>query len=220
MRRWLVPGFFLIGAALTAVGAGRLLAHTFDHPDVRHALLFIYAALRTAVAAGFALFTVERPQPHRRARDPLAYVACAAAMAAVVLIHGPSGGAPTWSLIAGEALAVLACAWLLASVLALGRCFGVLPEARGLVRRGPYRFVRHPVYLGEIVAVLGLTIASPLTWNAAVLGALVAAQVVRMSFEEHALMSAFPEYRGYADKTGRLLPRIRVHPRTEMENAS
>ena len=33
-----------------------------------------------------------------------------------------------------------------------------VPEARGLVTRGPYRLVRHPIYLGEYVGRAGLTV--------------------------------------------------------------
>ena len=74
------------------------------------------------------------------------------AIAAVLAFTPPGSGSEQGLMLVGELVAVLACLWLLASVLALGRCFGVLPEARGLVTRGPYRTVRHPVYLGEIAA--------------------------------------------------------------------
>jgi protein-S-isoprenylcysteine O-methyltransferase Ste14 len=38
----------------------------------------------------------------------------------------------------------------------LGRSFSVVPQARGLVRGGPYSFVRHPLYLAEEIALLGI----------------------------------------------------------------
>jgi len=91
-------------------------------------------------------------------------------------------------------------------VLALGRCFGVLPEARGLVTRGPYRLVRHPVYLGEIAALTGLTIAAPAPVHVAMLAVFIFAQLTRMRLEEAALTEAFPEYAAYAARTSRLLP--------------
>jgi len=50
--------------------------------------------------------------------------------------------------VAGSALAIV-------SLVHLGRCIGVMPEARGLVTSGPYRWVRHQVYLGEITSALG-----------------------------------------------------------------
>ena len=34
----------------------------------------------------------------------------------------------------------------------LGRSFGIMPRARGLVQSGLYRWVRHPIYLGEFLA--------------------------------------------------------------------
>jgi protein-S-isoprenylcysteine O-methyltransferase Ste14 len=130
-------------------------------------------------------------------------------MASVIAFTGPGSTVPEGVVVAGELAAVAFCVWLFVSALFLGRCFGVLPEARGLVMSGPYRFVRHPVYLGEIGACTGLAIAAASLANVAVLGALVAGQAVRMRFEERALSEAFPEYASYASRTPRLLPRFR-----------
>jgi protein-S-isoprenylcysteine O-methyltransferase Ste14 len=206
MRRWLVPGTFLTVAGMTAIHAGHVLAAASAHPSGRLALLALYAVLRTTVALAFAAFTVNRAEPHRHARAPIAFVACAFAMFAVVIVSGPSRDTPEGLLVAGDAVAVAGCAWLLVSVLALGRCFGVLPEARGFVRRGPYRLVRHPVYLGEITAIAGLALAAPGVWNVGVLALCVGVQVLRMHLEERALALAFPEYSIYAAATPQLLP--------------
>jgi protein-S-isoprenylcysteine O-methyltransferase Ste14 len=211
MSRWTVPGLFALSALLTGSRALHSLAHAVANPTARGALIALYFVLRTTVTAAFSAFTLRRPAPLRPSREPAAFVACAVAMLLVVPIGGPGGGTATALVLAGDVLAVTACAWLLVSVLTLGPCFGVLPEARGLVMRGPYRFVRHPVYLGEIGAVAGLTLSSSAAWSFAVLGAFVAAQLVRMHMEEDALTAAFPEYRRYATQTGRLLPRLRAH---------
>ncbi|HWF51592.1 MAG TPA: isoprenylcysteine carboxylmethyltransferase family protein [Solirubrobacteraceae bacterium] len=206
MRRWLVPGTFLAIAGVTGVHAGHAIAAATAHPSGRLALIALYAVLRATVAFAFAAFTVDRAEPHRRARAPIAFAACAFAMIAVVIVSGPSRETPSGLLVAGDALAVAGCVWLLASVLALGRCFGVLPEARGFVRRGPYRLVRHPVYLGEITAIAGLVLAAPRVWNLGVLALFIAAQILRIHLEERALSLAFPEYRSYAASTSRLVP--------------
>ncbi|HEX3391588.1 MAG TPA: isoprenylcysteine carboxylmethyltransferase family protein [Solirubrobacteraceae bacterium] len=208
--RLVVPAAFLALAGANAVSASRVVGAFAAHGGGHRGLLALHAVLQTAIALAFAFFTVQRSQPRRRARRPLAFLACAVAMLAVVPAAGPSAGTPSALLLAGDAVAVAGSLWIFASVLALGRCFGVLPEARGLVTRGPYRLVRHPVYLGEIVALAGLTLAAPALSHLAILAVFVLAQLTRMRFEEAALTEAFPEYAAYAARTPRLVPGRRV----------
>jgi len=207
MGRWLLPGAFAVVTVTTAEVTVQAIVHVINHPGTRAALLASYHLLRTAIVLAFTVFTVNRDEPHARARRPLALGACVVAMGCVFSFGAPVHSSP-WLALAGEAIATVSCVWLLASVLALGRCFGVLPEARGLVTRGPYRLVRHPVYLGELGACCGLALASPTVTNGAVLAVFAAAQVVRMGLEERALTRAFPDYASYAARTPRLLPRL------------
>ncbi len=94
------------------------------------------------------------------------------------------------------------------SVLKLGRSLSMLPEARQLVTRGPYALIRHPLYLGEGIALVGLTLQFMSPWALMVFGLQCACQVARMTSEERVLSSVFPEYRNYMAHTARLLPQI------------
>ena len=174
---------------------------------LRSVLVAGYWFLKTAIMSAFAYFVLVRPDSKRKARAPIAIISCAAAAAGAVALQGPDASVPVGLLLAGDLLAFACSLWLLASVLALGRCFGMLPEARGLVTRGPYRLVRHPVYLGELGVCAGLVIGAPTLWNAGCAVVILGAQIVRMGLEERALETEFPEYGEYARRTPRLLPR-------------
>jgi protein-S-isoprenylcysteine O-methyltransferase Ste14 len=64
--------------------------------------------------------------------------------------------------VGGLVLVMLAACLSLASLLSLGRRFGVRPALRGLATRGPYRFVRHPMYLSYVIADIGYNLQE---WN-------------------------------------------------------
>jgi protein-S-isoprenylcysteine O-methyltransferase Ste14 len=168
-----------------------------------------FAALKAAVGVSFAACVVGREPARRRSREPIAFAACALALGSLLALRLPERGQPSALAIAGEAIALLGCCVLLRSVLSLGRSFSLLPEARRLVTAGPYRYVRHPVYLGEITICGGLVLASVGVRNLVCAALFAAAQAYRMRLEERALSATFPEYPAYAARTGRLLPRLR-----------
>ena len=62
----------------------------------------------------------------------------------------------------GLVLVTLGACLSLASLLSLGRRFGVFPALRSLATRGPYRLVRHPMYLAYVVADIGYNLEE---WN-------------------------------------------------------
>lgn len=210
MSRWVVTAIFVLLTAATAAGVAGAVSATMDDPGLRTAAVTGYTVLKLGVVLAFSFFVFVREPSRRPSRNPVALTACVVAVVAVVLLQEPPESASTPLVVAGDLVTLGACAWLLAAVLALGRCFGVLPEVRGLVMRGPYRIVRHPIYLGELGACVGLVLAAPTAWNAAVAVFFAAAQGVRIRFEEAALAAEFPEYRAYAAQTPRLVPRLSV----------
>ncbi|HKC43878.1 MAG TPA: methyltransferase, partial [Burkholderiales bacterium] len=70
-------------------------------------------------------------------------------------------GDPAWPT-AGLVLLTLAACLSLASLLTLGRRFGIRPAMRGLATRGPYRVVRHPMYLAYLLSDIGYNLQE---WN-------------------------------------------------------
>jgi protein-S-isoprenylcysteine O-methyltransferase Ste14 len=210
VSRWTVTAVFVALTIATGTRAVGVWRDALADPALRIWAEAGYASLRTAVVVAFSLFVFTRSPSRRPSRDPVAFAACLAAVGSIVLLQGPPEAAATWLVLAGDLVALVACVWLLAAVVALGRCFGVLPEARGLVTRGPYSVVRHPVYLGELAACAGLVLAAPTPWNLSVAAVFVGAQAVRMRLEENELGEHFPEYARYAAETPRLLPRVAV----------
>jgi len=95
------------------------------------------------------------------------------------------------------------------SMLYLGRSFSIFAEARNLVTGGPYRYVRHPLYLGEMVAVWSYTLAYPSRWSLGVLFLFTALQCWRAGVEERKLLEHYPQYAVMREKTGFLWPRLR-----------
>lgn len=81
------------------------------------------------------------------------------------------------------------------------------PRAGGaLVRHGPYRWMRHPMYTSVIAIGAGCALAAG-TWTAAaVLAMLVAVLTVKASVEERWMAEVHPDYTAYRAKTWRFVP--------------
>jgi protein-S-isoprenylcysteine O-methyltransferase Ste14 len=85
-----------------------------------------------------------------------------------------------------------------------------------LVRSGPYRWVRHPLYSAGIALFLALSLIDS-SWLILLIAVIVAAflQVLVIPSEEQALLTKFGnDYRAYTRSTGRFLPRVLRVPRS------
>jgi len=103
--------------------------------------------------------------------------------------------------LAGNALAIVVLTQLRGS-------FSIMAEARQLVTTGMYRFVRHPLYLAEEIALIGVVMQYFSLWTALLLIVQIAFQLRRMYNEEAVLGENFPEYAAYKANTTRLIPGI------------
>ncbi len=109
-------------------------------------------------------------------------------------------GHPGW-LYAVFGWMTLATCFTIWGLWALRRSFSITVEARPVVTRGPYRWVRHPVYLGEMLTALAVTVWRLSATEVAVFVAFVVVQMVRARWEERKLAGAFPEYKAFANSS-------------------
>ena len=94
----------------------------------------------------------------------------------------------------------------LAAKLFLNRSFGIVAANRGVKRAGPYRLVRHPMYLGYGMTHLGFLLLNFSLWNILFYGLAWAAMLVRIR-EEETFLSQDQAYRDYSSRVRyRLLP--------------
>lgn len=136
----------------------------------------------------------EAPAPQRLA----AYLAAVLPWGAGLERIPPSPLAPV-----GEILTLLGVLLALWALLALGEAFGIAPADRGLTDRGPYRWIRHPMYAGELLAFLGHLIARPGALALALFLASAALTALRIRWEEGTLEG----YEAYAARVPwRLIP--------------
>ena len=101
----------------------------------------------------------------------------------------------------------------------LGRSFSIVPQARRLVTTGPYAYVRHPLYLCEQIAIIGVAVVHFSALAVLILIIQWLFQLRRMANEERLLRTIFPEYPAYASQTPRVFPRVFRLPQKDVGTA-
>jgi hypothetical protein len=119
---------------------------------------------------------------------------------------GRDGGGP--SDLAGAAFMVAGTLLEAVAKATLGRSFGLVAANRGVVDRGPYRIVRHPIYLGYLATHVGFLLANPSARNLAVYAVAYFFQICRIHAEER-ILGEDESYRRYRERVpSRLIPGI------------
>lgn len=174
-------------------------------------LHLIHQSLSTAFSLLVCwLFLIRRPSTEGRGFG--GRISDLAAVAGTVVAMGISVAPRTtdniYALAVAEALLTMGLIVMVIGLASLGRSFGIMPRARGLVLHGLYQWIRHPIYLGEFLAFGGMLVLtfSPLT--AMVYVVFVALQLYRLVVEEKTLTEAYPSYAEYRARTARLLPGV------------
>jgi len=111
-------------------------------------------------------------------------------------------------IVASIAIGMEVCGLLLSEVarIYMGRSFGILPGNRGIVTKGPFRIVRHPVYAGWFLLAIGYFLAYPRWINVLIVSIASLFMIWRILLEEQLLLDD-PEYREYAERVRfRLIP--------------
>ncbi|NPT43570.1 DUF1295 domain-containing protein [Paraburkholderia sp. 1N] len=193
---------------ILARSAAALMLSIFTYSAVRQwlaaptritLLLLVVSAFMTL---GLSLFA---RVPIKRDWTPFAFI-CSVGGTFYFLAVRLSPGTQLIPEVAGAALQLLGIGWQLFAKVSLRRSFGILPANRGVVSRGAYRFVRHPMYLGYFVTDIGFLLANFGIQNVIVYGCQFALQVGRIVREER-LLSNDEQYRAYRCKV-----RCRVIP--------
>jgi protein-S-isoprenylcysteine O-methyltransferase Ste14 len=97
---------------------------------------------------------------------------------------------------------------MLVTIRHLGRSFSLVPQARSVVQTGPYRWIKHPLYLAEEIAILGVVLQYLTPVTVTVLLLHIGVQVCRILYEEDLLRRTCPEYSSYEASRWRLIPYV------------
>ena len=82
-------------------------------------------------------------------------------------------------------------------------------EDHQLITHGVYRFTRHPIYLGTIMALIGMPVSVSSLYGLLTMSALIPLILNRIRMEERMLTEEFGDaYRRYKEATSKLIPFI------------
>ena len=140
-------------------------------------------------------------------RSPLSVAVTVVSSIGPLLVRagGDPSGIPD---LATTGLSLIGVSIIMAGKLSLGRSFGLIPANRGVVARGMYGLVRHPIYAGYLLTHAAFAIAMPQPWNLAVFLVADGALIVRALREER-LLGEDAAYRTYCRRVAwHLMPGV------------
>jgi protein-S-isoprenylcysteine O-methyltransferase Ste14 len=125
----------------------------------------------------------------------------------VVLLR-PDGAHPQWGVTLGLGMQLVGLLICIVSFLSLGRSFGFSAADRGLVTRGPYAVVRHPIYGAYLLLQVGYVLQSISVANALVVLFVTLCNAGRAVVEDRVLATG-AQYQAYRSRVRwRLVPGV------------
>ena len=114
----------------------------------------------------------------------------------------------------GTALVAAGLGFAVAARAHLGRNWSgivTLKQGHELIRTGPYRLVRHPIYTGMLLAFVGTAVARGDVRGLVALVLVTASFLFKLRVEERFMAEQFPqEYPGYKARTPALVPGLKT----------
>jgi protein-S-isoprenylcysteine O-methyltransferase Ste14 len=196
---------FLIWIAFAVSGATGALGEVRDG----HLLAATHQVMVAAVfLVNATLFLLRGPAVRRSNRLDQAAVALVGSWTIAPLSMLPFTWHPDWLLGLTSLGMIGAYAFVLWALFTLRRSFSIIPEARKLVRHGPYALVRHPLYAAYITTYVLIAVPRLGPWALLLVTVGIGAEVLRARNEERLLAASFIDYADYAATTPRFVPRV------------
>jgi protein-S-isoprenylcysteine O-methyltransferase Ste14 len=147
------------------------------------------------------VLTIARRRAVAVDRSAIAAIMTTVSLAGPALLRATDGRGAIASDHTTAMLSAIGLVLVVVGKMALGRSFGVVPANRGVVVRGPYTFVRHPIYTGYLITHTAFLLAHPTPGNIAVVLCADSALILRALMEERVL-SADAAYQLYCQRVG------------------
>ena len=164
--------------ALASLFLQAILPRAFDHP-----YLFLLA-----ISECLPVVLILTRKQGEMTREALPWVFAFLGTAAPLLVRPAEGGFAMLPEAVLATLTVVGISINIAAKLALWRSFGLAPANRGIRVGGPYRFVRHPMYLGYFLAQVAFVLGNFTPGNVFKYLLAWAMQILRIREEEKFLL--------------------------------